>query len=232
MNARVAVTFLGLVVAGGVGLYLALNWETDGFLSVDKNGTTTFDTDRLGSEIERLPKGTLSEDEEKGILYMREEEKLARDVYLALYDKWGTSIFRNIGESEGTHMEAVKTLIDRYELTDSSTGVGGDFGNQDLQGLHDQLVAEGSKSLVDALKVGAAIEEIDILDLEEYLSQTDKEDITTVYENLLKGSRNHLRSFVSNLEGRGIDYSPQYLSETAYRDIIDASMERGNARSR
>jgi hypothetical protein len=231
MNARVAVAFLGLVVAGGVGLYLALNWGSDGVLSVDKNGTTVFDTDRLSSEIERLPKGTLSEDEEGGILYMREEEKLARDVYLALYDKWGISIFGNIGESEGTHMEAVKTLIDRYELTDSSTGIAGNFGNEDLQGLYDQLVAEGSKSLEDALRVGAAIEEIDILDLEEYLSQTDKEDITMVYENLLKGSRNHLRSFVSNLQKRGIEYSPRYLSENAYRDIIDAPMERGNAKS-
>ena len=161
---------------------------------------------------------------------MREEEKLARDVYLALYDKWGISIFRNIGESEGTHMEAVKSLIERYGLVDSSTGVSGTFTNQELQTLHDQLVDEGSKSVEDALRVGAAIEEIDILDLEEHLSQTDKEDIEIVYENLMKGSRNHLRSFVSNLEERGEDYSPQYLDQNDYTDIVESPIEKGNNR--
>jgi hypothetical protein len=162
---------------------------------------------------------------------MREEEKLARDVYLTLYDRWGLPIFQNIASSEATHMEAVKTLIDRYNLEDPAAGqYVGVFTNPTLQGLYDQLVEEGNRSLSSALRVGAAIEEIDILDLEERIAQTERADIKLVYENLMKGSRNHLRSFVSNLERReGEVYQPQYVTQAAYDAIVAAPLERGNA---
>ena len=160
---------------------------------------------------------------------MREEEKLARDVYLALYDIWGLQIFNNIASSEQTHTDAVKTLIDRYGITDNFASEYGLFINPDLQALYDQLVAKGSQSLGDAIKVGAAIEEIDILDLEESLEKTDKTDIITVYNNLLKGSENHLRAFVSTLERQtGEIYEPQFMSIDAYNKVISASAQTGN----
>ena len=159
---------------------------------------------------------------------MREEEKLARDVYLTLYEKWNLAILNNIASAEQTHMEAVKTLMDRYGLDDPAADQDvGEFTNQDLQTLYDQLVEQGSKSLVDALNVGAAIEEIDILDLQKYLAQTDKADIEIVYESLMKGSRNHLRSFVSVLEKNGEIYQPQYLGQDAYDAIVNTPIERG-----
>jgi hypothetical protein len=138
-------------------------------------------------------------------------------------------IFKNISDSEATHMEAVETLIDRYELQDpAADSQVGEFANQTLQELYNQLTSEGSLSLAAALQVGAAIEEIDIIDLEEYLAQTEKADIAIVYENLMKGSRNHLRSFVSTLERReGETYQPQYLSQAAYEAIVDTPAERG-----
>jgi len=89
------------------------------------------------------------------------------------------------------------------------------------------LIEQGSKSELDALKVGAAIEEIDILDIEKYVQQTSKQDIEIVYENLLKGSRNHLRSFVSVMEKRGLKYEPQYISIEQYDEIITSDIERG-----
>ena len=173
--------------------------------------------------------GGLSAAEVKGILFMREEEKLARDVYLTLYEAWGIPIFGNIAQSEATHMEAVKTLIDRYGLQDPAAGKDpGVFVDQGLQDLYDELVATGSQSLASALSVGATIEEIDILDLEEYLAQTDHADIQEVYQNLAIGSRNHLRSFVSNLEKRTAEsYEPQYLEQTAYDAILGATTQRG-----
>jgi hypothetical protein len=103
----------------------------------------------------------------------------------------------------------------------------GEFTDPHLQQLHDDLIEQGSKSQIDALKVGAAIEEIDILDLEKYLEQTSKQDIQTVYENLLKGSRNHLRSFVSVMGKRGLEYEPQYISTEQYNEIITSEIERG-----
>jgi hypothetical protein len=183
--------------------------------------------DGIGQPLDE-PTGDLSEVEAEGLLYMREEEKLARDVYLALYERWGQQVFRNIAASEETHMEAVKTLLDRYGLADPAEGkANGEFTNGELQALYDQLVEQGSGSLVEALQVGAAIEEIDLLDLDAYVAQTDNADIQGVYDNLTRGSRNHLRAFVSSLERQGVAYEPGYLGQEAYDAILDAETERG-----
>ena len=175
----------------------------------------------------QTPAAELSEVDAEGILFMREEEKLARDVYLVLGEQWQMQVFSNIASSESTHMEAVKGLIDHYGLSDPTDGKEiGEFANVDLQALYDQLVAQGSKSLVDALRVGAAIEEIDILDLEERIAQTDKADIQVVYDNLTRGSRNHLRAFVANLERQGVAYEPAYLSPEQFEDILSWTWSR------
>lgn len=173
---------------------------------------------------------SLTEDEAEGLAFMREEEKLAHDVYVMLYEKWGLPVFKNISASEQTHSDAVKRLLDRYGLEDPAAGNAvGEFTNPTLQSLYDQLVAQGSLSIADALKVGAAIEEIDILDLQQRIAQADKADIVRLYTNLMKGSENHLRAFVSNLKVRGETYEPQYLSQAAYDQIIGSSNTSGNA---
>ena len=169
----------------------------------------------------------LSKAEKDGILYMREEEKLARDVYQTLYNKWELQIFANIAKSEQTHMEAVKLLVDKYGLEDPVKDKVGEFTNPKLQDLYNKLIEDGSKSVEDALKVGAVIEEIDIIDLQKHLAETNKGDIKLVYENLMKGSRNHLRAFTSNLAKYGITYEPQYLSKEEYEKIVSSPMEKG-----
>jgi hypothetical protein len=172
--------------------------------------------------------GQLTDAEIEGILYMREEEKLARDVYLTLYDAWGLPVFQNIARSEATHMAAVLTLIDQYGLADPAAAEVGVFTDPTLQALYDQLAAEGRQSLADALRVGATIEEIDILDLQARLAQTEKADIALVYGNLLKGSRNHLRAFASTLARQtGETYQPQYLDPDSYDSIVNAGRETG-----
>ncbi len=184
----------------------------------------------LGDMVSTLPTGDLSDAEVASLLYMREEEKLARDVYLTLGEQWDVQIFQNIAQSEQMHMDAVKDLLDRYGLEDPAAGKDiGEFTDPELQALYDQLVAQGSQSLADALKVGGAIEEIDILDLEERIAETDNVDIKTVYENLMRGSRNHLRAFASTLETMtGETYEPQYLSAEEYAAIVNSGMEQGN----
>ena len=196
--------------------------------NVDENGSIAINQTALSGALDQIAAGQVSNAEIDGILYMREEEKLARDVYLILYQKWELPIFQNIAGSEATHMEAVKPLIDRYGLEDPAAGEIGVFTDPTLQELYDRLVADGSKSLADALHVGAAIEEIDILDLEEQIAQTDKADIELVYENLMKGSRNHLRAFTSTLEKQtGETYQPQYLDPVAYETIVSTPRETG-----
>jgi hypothetical protein len=182
--------------------------------------------------VAEVPAGELSDVEAQGLLYMREEEKLARDVYLVLYEQWGVQVFSNIAASEDTHMAAVKTLLDRYGLGDPVEGkAAGEFANEELQALYDQLVEQSSQSLVEALKVGAAIEEIDILDLQAYLAQTDRADIQRVYESLVRGSRNHLRAFVTSVERQGVQYEPGYLSSEVYDEIVNSDLERGRGQT-
>ena len=142
----------------------------------------------------------LTDEEVQWLTYMREEEKLARDVYLTLNDEWNMRIFSNIAASEQQHMDAVKTLLVRYGIPDPAAGTDqGEFRNTTLQELYDQLIQQGSISKVEALKVGVIVEETDIDDLNAAIATTTHKDIKTVYSNLLEGSLNHLDAFESQL---------------------------------
>ncbi|ABR56472.1 conserved hypothetical protein [Methanococcus aeolicus Nankai-3] len=183
--------------------------------------------------IDALPQQSISEEEKEGLIEMREEEKLARDVYLTLYDKWKLQIFKNIANSEQTHTDSVKYLLEKYNIPDpvESEEVG-KFSNPKFEELYNNLVEKGSQSAVDALIVGATIEDLDIADLENWISKTDNEDIKLVYENLMKGSRNHMRAFVRMLDSYGANYTPQYISSEEYEQILSSSMERGGGPNR
>ncbi len=143
----------------------------------------------------------LSEAEKAGLLEMREEEKLARDVYLTLGEVWDVPIFDNIAASEQRHMDAVKNLLDKYGLADPAAGKSiGEFTEESgFADLFAQLVEKGNQSLADALEVGVAIEELDIADLTHLLEQVTHTDIANVYNNLLAGSENHLAAFSAQL---------------------------------
>jgi len=142
----------------------------------------------------------LTDDETHWLTYMREEEKVARDVYLSLNVTWNLRIFKNIAASEQTHMDAIKKLLDTYSIPDPAAGNGiGEFSNPELQKLYNELIQQGSISKVEALRGGIIIEETDIDDLNEGIATTQHNDIKTVYSNLLQGSLNHLNTFESTL---------------------------------
>ncbi len=180
-------------------------------------------------QINAYPYQDITTEEKEDLLFMREEEKLARDVYITLYEKWGDKIFNNISKSESRHMIAVKSILDKYQIEDpvlsDEIGV---FQNQDLQNLYNDLVAKGMNSLQDALEVGTTIEDVDIRDLHTAIAHTNNEDIKFVYENLMRGSRNHMRSFYSALQNMGIEYKAQYISQEELEDIVNTEKERGN----
>ncbi|MEQ8237809.1 MAG: DUF2202 domain-containing protein [Cyclobacteriaceae bacterium] len=185
------------------------------------------ENDLITIEIDTFPDEPLSEFEKDALLFMREEEKLACDVYDFLYIQWSAQSFDNISSSEQSHMDAILTLIDKYGLDDPAVdNISGSFINEDLQVLYDDLTETGSLSKEDAFKVGAAIEEIDIVDLQRELDTTiDNEDVKFVFENLMKGSRNHLRAFVKNLKNLGVVYTPQYLTQQLFDEIINSDTE-------
>jgi hypothetical protein len=162
--------------------------------------------------------------ETEDLLLMREEEKLARDTYLTLYGFWNQNIFQNIARSEQRHMDIMLSMIEYYGLqdpvTDDTTGV---FTNQTLAGLYDDLVERGSTSLLEALYVGAYIEELDIGDLRATIERTDEVLLINAYENLLAGSRNHLRAFVSQINWLGYDYVAQVLDQADVDAIVEGN---------
>ncbi|HPE63979.1 MAG TPA: DUF2202 domain-containing protein [Methanothrix sp.] len=192
----------------------------------DNSSATFFDVVSIRDAVEAMPKEDLNESETSGLLYMREEEKLARDAYEVFNETYGLRVFGNIGAAEETHMESVGALIEKYELDDPILDAG-NFSDPDLQALYDDLVAQGNSSVEEALKVGAVIEETDIQDLKDRLAETDNEDVILVYEALMRGSRNHLRAFVNNLERRGIEYSPSVLTQEEFDEIVSSGNERG-----
>jgi hypothetical protein len=171
--------------------------------------------------VKDIPASPLSESEKQGLIFMREEEKLARDVYLAMTEIWDIPIFNNISRSESAHMEAMLSLLERYEIPDPvADDKPGVFMNQSFSGLFQSLAKQGNNNLIDALKAGALVEETDIADLREHLKASDNEDIKLVYENLLQASYRHLRAFSKNLAFRDAVYEPKKLSQEEFEDIV------------
>ena len=169
-----------------------------------------------------VPVPVLTEAEAHDLLFMREEEKLARDVYITLYNEWNARVFNNISQSEQKHMDALLGLLNKYGLEDPVLGFG-KFADEELQELFDALVATGLESKLDAMMVGALIEEVDIEDIVLAMDRTGKADILSIYGNLVAGSENHLNAFVKNIEAiTGETYVSQWISQ----EEVDAILGR------
>jgi len=163
----------------------------------------------------------LSTEEQMDLSFLREEEKLARDVYLYNYQLYGATIFSNIASSEQTHMDKVLELLELAALEDSMTSNEiGSFENEDLALLYTQLTKQSATSLEEALKVGALIEDLDIADIETMMEHTTNSALLSVYSNLVCGSKNHIRAYSRNIEAAGESYTPQYISAEYYTLIL------------
>lgn len=170
----------------------------------------SYDTNSVSAENDSILKSSqsgsscdLSTDEVDGLVHMRMEEKLARDVYTMFGDMWNLKVFLNIKVSEQVHMDVVKKLLDKYAIADPlESDEPGVFPDNYFSALYNQLIAEGSSSVYDALKVGVSIEELDIADLQNQLDNVvNNSDILNVYTNLKDASSNHFIAFSNNLTG-------------------------------
>ena len=172
-----------------VFLFLLGCTSTDPVSSADESGSSVNEQLTAGST-------PITETESDDLVFLREEEKLARDVYLKMSQLWAQPIFATIASSEQRHMDAVLKLLDHYSITDPAKDKDeGEFTNLKIKALYDELIAKGELSLQDALEVGVIIEETDIQDITIFLTRTDQKNIEQVYEYLLNGSNNHLDSF-------------------------------------
>ncbi len=193
-----------------IGAFLAITT----FISCDSDNDDTI-----------IPVVTLSDQEIEDLKFSREEEKLARDVYLYLYDVYGLNIFNNISSSEQKHMDATLAIMNQYGVVDPASLERGVFENSELQQLYNDLITQGDLSLIEALKVGATIEDVDIRDLQNIINAASSQDLINMYENLECGSRNHMRSFISQLESNGGSYSPQFITQEHFVSILNAAHE-------
>jgi hypothetical protein len=175
-----------------------------------------------GSESTTLK---LSNSAKRELLYMREEEKVAADVYATLAKRYPDAPFAQIATSETKHEGAIQRQLDRAGLADPTVGNAvGEFENDELQSMYDALVARGSRSLPEALTVAALIEETDIDDLRASAKTTKDAQLRRVYANLERASGQHLRIFVGALNDSGVTYQPSVLSRASYNRVLDASM--------
>lgn len=156
---------------------------------------------------------SLSKEEAATLTFMREEEKLSRDIYKKMDEKWGLLPFGNIALAEQRHMDAIKAKLDKYGLPDPVLPEIGQFKDGELQQLYNELLAKGEVSYPCALQVGVSIEEMDIEDLENAIKATTHADLVQVYENLLSGSRNHLQAFEAWITLQGDSCLAQILNE-------------------
>jgi hypothetical protein len=220
---------LGAMALGAAALAPVITACGGGGLDLASTGTTpapTTGTLAAAPTVAVAP-STLSPEEIAGLKFMREEEKLAHDVYVALFNMWGANVFNQIAQSESQHTEAIRLQLVAYGLEDpAATTPAGVFQNTDLQTLYNTLIAMGQPSLIEALKVGALIEEKDIQDINNKKTlDMDEPSIVQVYDNLLCGSRNHLRAFNSQLLNQGVTYVPQVITQTEWDAIATAPSE-------
>ena len=180
---------------------------------------------RAGPTSARVVSG-LTEHEVAHMRYMREEEKLAHDVYFAMVNLWGAPVFGRISQSELRHTDVIGRLLAAYSVPDPSLHRGqGEFEDKKLSALYATLIKKASQSVEQALLVGGLIEEVDIADLEQAVASTSKPDIIRVYTNIHRGSRNHLRQFAGSLQQMGVAYAPQKLPAAEVQGILTTPME-------
>lgn len=166
--------------------------------------------------------------EADSLAFMREEERLAHDVYAVAASTWTQPIFGNIRDSETTHTLAVKSLLDARGLPDPLEGLPeGRFRTPALQALYDALSVASRASYERALQVGAEIEELDIRDIGLQKAVVSDAAIVAVYDQLLRGSRNHLRAFDGALARAGATYEPKYITRAEYDAIVGSETETG-----
>jgi hypothetical protein len=136
----------------------------------------------------------------ESLQYMVAEEKLAHDVYVTLGEAFSLRVFDNIARAELTHMEAVRDLLETYNIKDPTVGDKlGVFDDPNLQALYNKLVKDGLESRTAALQAGVTIEKLDIADLKDSLEVNSAADVERVLNSLLRGSYRHLDAFERNL---------------------------------
>lgn len=144
------------------------------------------------------PSGTLSEAQRTALAANAEEEKLAHDLYTEFAGRYDAVVFDRIAAAETAHLDAVRTLMSRYGVTDPTAGQAqGHFSTPAVQATYDRLLAQGAGSETAALEAGRTVETTDMADLRTSLDGLTAPDVQRIYSHLLDASQHHLTAFES-----------------------------------
>ena len=186
--------------------------------------------------------------EQTHLVFTCEEEKLARDVYQVLGRRFPeVGSFHAMAENKEDSNCAVKALMQKYQVSVPrvnhnvgvfSWGIYGRYFTEKYLVLTDQ----GRSSLLNALYVGAFIEELNILDIEHCpkvlvdinngindasacgMQYTDNPDVLAIYADLLDESSEHLRLLVRDIEK--IIGTGKYQAQVLPQEEVDAILSR------
>ena len=161
-----------------------------------QGGTGTGEGTGMGAGLADMASGTMTDEQKVTLTAMAAEEKVAHDLYVAFAEKYDGTVFGRIARAETMHLEAVRTLLERYSITDPTTGLEvGKFPTDAGQKLYDTLLAQGSVSLDAAREAARTVETTDLADLTTASAGVTAPDVLAVYEHLLTASQHHLTAF-------------------------------------
>lgn len=201
--------------------------------SLDVDGTTGYsniDVSTARNNFLNFPFERISDQEAKGIRFVREEEKVAVDFYTAMNALFSSADLKKVAQSEQTHFIASGFSIDKYNLTDPTEGMtAGMFASQSLQAHYNQSIAEGSPSLMAAYITGAKLQESNLITIQNQLDRVaNNRDLRNIYDALHIATRNHLRIMIKGVNANGGSYSPLFIDAEVFQDIVGSGFELGS----
>ena len=193
-------------------------------IEVKSDGATTFALAGVTPAFDST--ADLTADEIEFIYAVREDEKVARDLYFSFFGTFGLKPFENIGKAEDNHIKATEKLFDYYEIDYPALSENGKFENAIRQKLYDSLLLKGTPEL-EAFKVMALLEETNIAEYGEVLKTIVNPNIKIVIENLAKASVNHFKAAIRQITALGGTYAPSLMTQEQYRAVIAVGFEQG-----
>ncbi len=197
-------------------------------INVDlSTGYSSMNVSLARANFNNFPFEDLSGQEEKGIVFVREEEKVAVNFYGMMSDLFGSEVLTQLAESERTHLGVTALPVEKYHLQDPTVDrTDGEFMSNSLQAHYDELIEEGSPSLSDAFIAGTTLQEASLVTIQNQLDRVaNNRDLRNMYAALRVATRNHLRIMFREVTDHGGSYAPLFMEQAAFQAIVSSDFE-------
>lgn len=152
-----------------------------------------------GEQMTDVPAGSLGTPSAQlatELNYLRQEEKLAHDLYVLADSLYGAQQFGNIAQAEVHHGQAINSLLAGYSMADPNAGQAeGVFTDPQIQKTYNELAARIRQSQDEAAQVGILAEKTDIADLKKTIDSSPPAAVKSTLSHLVTASERHLQAF-------------------------------------